>query len=168
MMTSRSSKSSRTIAYCVKNNCFLSDFNFIAILSQTVKTEACKFPFLLVSLHAFVMLLLTYLPSKAECYDLSNISSYGSYSGCLLWVFEGFCYFSLNTLEFCIATFKTRWAVQRSSSGCIITYIKARYFLCIICTSSSSYPVKPTQVLEVFCILSKTKRTEEREKNCLW
>lgn len=61
MMTSRSSKSSRIIAYCVKNDCFLSDFNFIAIPLQTVKTEASKlpFPFLFISFYVFVMLLLT-------------------------------------------------------------------------------------------------------------
>lgn len=110
MMTSRSSKSSRIIAYCVKNDCFLSGFNFIAITPQTVKAEASKlrFPFPFISLCAFVILLLTYLFSKGESYDLSDISSYGSCFRFLLRLCEGSHCFSLNALQFCIATFETR------------------------------------------------------------
>lgn len=63
----------------MKKDYFLSGFNFIAIL-QPVKTEASKppFPFPFISLYAFIMLLLIYLLSKGESFDLSNISSYGS------------------------------------------------------------------------------------------
>lgn len=142
VMTFRSSKSSRIIAYHVKNNFFLSGFSFIAIPPQTVRTGASKllfFPFLFISLYVFVILFLTYLFFKGGSYDLSNISSYRSGFRFLLKVCEGFL---LVLIWHCHVWDKMNKQYSILFQAASYTYIKARcYLLIIICSSLPPHPL---------------------------